>query len=95
MGAAIHFETLRQDTETAMQRHDFQRASSRTFGGLGYAEDFTTPFLVTFGVVLFIALCALVLTLGWLVVFLTVWSADTYMRRVLERRAQVSPDARL
>lgn len=70
-----------------MQKHDRARTSGRTFPGLGYAEDFTSAFLVSFGVVLFMALCVVVLVFGWLVLFLAVWSADAYMRRLLEQRS--------
>lgn len=70
-----------------MQRHDRNRDSGRTYGGLGYAEDFTTPFLVSFGALLFMALCAIAALFGWVVVFLTFWFSDAYMKRILERRA--------
>jgi len=73
-----------------MQQHDRHRDTGRTYGGLGYVEDFTGPFLITFGMLLFVAFFAIASAFGWLVVFLTFWTSDNYLKRLLSRRGSSS-----
>ena len=41
-----------------MQKHDRDMEERRTMPGLGYAENYTTAFLVSFGVLTFVGLFA-------------------------------------
>ncbi len=48
-----------------MQRDDRERESGKRHAGTGYVEDYTTPFLVTAGVLCFVALYAIWSLLGY------------------------------
>lgn len=58
------------------------------FNGLGRAPNYTNAFLVSFGVLIFMALIALWAMLGYPLALLSGWSADRLMVWREGRRAE-------
>jgi len=52
----------------------------------GRVEDFTDAFLVSFGVIVFIALWTINVILGFLYALLVAYGSDTLMRRIDRKR---------
>lgn len=61
-----------------MQRHDRNRENRAEQHSIGRAEDYTTPFLVTAGALLFVVLFALWAFYGLLATIFIAWVVDRF-----------------
>lgn len=61
-----------------MQRHDRNRENRAEQHSLGRVEDYTTPFLITAGALLFVVLFALWAFYGLLATIFIAWLVDRF-----------------